>query len=40
MGLGLENVRHTVEKYAGTINLEQYPESFHISILFPGKEPL
>ncbi|HJB29895.1 MAG TPA: ATP-binding protein, partial [Candidatus Blautia faecavium] len=40
MGLGLENVRHTVEKYSGTINWEQFPHKFQTSILLPRKENL
>lgn len=38
MGLGLENVRHTVETYSGTINREQLADEFHISLMLPGKE--
>ena len=37
MGLGLENVRHTVEKYAGTINLGAISGKLSYQYPVPGK---
>lgn len=40
MGLGLENVKHTVQQYSGTITTEQSEQEYRVSIMLPGKESL
>lgn len=40
MGLGLENVKHTVHQYAGTITNEQLEQEYRVNIMLPGKESL
>lgn len=36
-GLGLENVRHAVEKYQGELELEEKAGIFSVTMVFPGK---
>lgn len=38
MGIGLENVRHTLEKYGGGMMTEAAGEEFVVNITIPGKE--
>lgn len=40
MGLGLENVKHTVQKYSGTITNELSGHEYQVNIMLPGKELL
>ncbi len=36
-GIGLENVRHTVEKYHGALNIETKDGIFSVTAVFPGE---
>lgn len=38
MGVGLENVRRTVEAYQGTMQCEIVGEEYRVSVMLPGKE--
>lgn len=38
MGVGLENVRRTVEAYQGTMQYEIVGEEYRVSVMLPGKE--
>lgn len=40
MGLGLENVKNTVQQYSGTLTTELSGHEYQVSIMLPGKEPL
>ena len=37
-GIGLENVRRTLEKYHGTIRQETVDGEYRVSVLLPEKE--
>lgn len=38
MGLGLENVKNTVQQYSGTLTTELSGQEYQVSIMLPGKE--
>lgn len=40
MGLGLENVRNTLERYHGSIKVEKGEKEFRVHLMLPGKETI
>ena len=39
MGLGLGNVRNTLEKYHGTMKIETNPEEYAVRLMIPMSQP-
>ena len=39
MGLGLGNVRNTLEKYHGTMKIEINPEEYAVRLMIPMSQP-